>query len=44
LALADMKAALDYADCAARHAATVNAYAAAREEALRWNDDAEQLR
>ncbi len=37
LALADAQAALGYADCAARHAGTVNAYQAARDEALRWN-------
>lgn len=38
LAAADIAAALAYADCAARHAGAINAYAAARDEALRWDD------
>jgi len=33
----DIDAALDYADCARRHAGAVNAYGAAREAAIRWN-------
>lgn len=37
LALADAHAALAYADCAARHAGAVNAYRAARDTALDWN-------
>jgi len=32
-----MDAALAYADCAARHAAAVNAYIAARDAAAHWN-------
>lgn len=38
LALADVNAALAYADCAARHAGAVNAYQAARDEVQRWNE------
>lgn len=37
LALADAQTALTYADCAARHAGAVNAYQAAREAAIDWN-------
>ncbi len=39
LALADAHAAMAYADCAARHAGAVNAYQAAREAAMLWNED-----
>lgn len=37
LAQADKDAAAAYADCAARHAGAVNAYATAREAAIEWN-------
>ena len=37
LVLADFNTAMGYADCAARHAGAVNAYNAARDELLRWN-------
>jgi hypothetical protein len=40
LALADAQAALAYADCAARHAGAVNAYQAARDMAIDWNQRA----
>jgi len=40
LAAADVAAALAYADCAARHAGAVNAYAAARDAARHWNASA----
>jgi hypothetical protein len=39
LARADVDAALTYAECAARQAATVNAYLAARDAARAWQDD-----
>lgn len=38
LAQADTESAKRYADCAARHAGAVNAYQAARDEVLRWNE------
>ena len=40
LALADAQAALAYADCAARHAGAVNAYQAARDTVIDWNQRA----
>lgn len=40
LALADAQGAVAYADCAARHAGAVNAYQAARDAAIDWNQSA----